>query len=59
MKLTILDTILKSTVKFTLPGDCPDEIIDYHYLIIRHNIIENSKKVNKKIKSIFKFKNKK
>ncbi len=57
MKLNLLDTILKSTIKFALPQDCPDELIEYHYVIIRNNISVNSGKFKNKLKSIFKSKN--
>ena len=54
MKLSLLDTILKSTVKLALPNDCPDEIIDYHYFLIRNNIVSNSNKIKNKLKKILK-----
>lgn len=56
MKLNLLDTVLKSTVKFMLPADCPDEIIDFHYTFVRNNIISNTSKLKNKVKSIIKIK---
>jgi len=56
MKLGFLDTILRSTVRFMLPQDCPDEIIDYHYLTVRNKITNNSKKAKNKVKKILKIK---
>lgn len=56
MKLNLLDTVLKSTVKFILPADCPDEIIDFHYMTIRSNITVNANKLKNKLKSVIKIK---
>lgn len=56
MKLNLLDTVLKSTVKFMLPADCPDEIIDFHYMTIRNNITVNASKLKSKLKSVIKIK---
>ena len=53
MKLNIIDTMLRSTVRFMLPPDCPDSIIDYHYLAVRENLINNVRRTKFKIKSIF------
>lgn len=54
MKLNIFDKILKATVKFSMPPDCPDELIDSNYLIIKYNIINNTIMLKKKIKLIIK-----
>lgn len=54
MKLNIFDKILKATVKFSMPPDCPDELIDNNYLIIKYNIVNNTIKLKKKLKSILK-----
>lgn len=59
MKFNLLDKILKSTIKLALPQDCPDELIEYHYIKIRENITNNSKKLKNKVKSIINSKNKK
>jgi hypothetical protein len=50
MKLNFLDTILRSSVRFILPYDCPEETINYHYLILRSNIIVNTNKIKNKLK---------
>lgn len=59
MKFNLFDKILKSTIKMALPQDCPDELIDFHYIRIKENITINSKKLSKKVKSIINNKNKK
>ncbi len=45
-----LNNILKGTVKFILPPDCPDELINYHVDALKDNIRISILK----IKSIFK-----
>lgn len=54
MKLNIFDKILKATVKFSMPVDCPDDLIDTNYLIIKYNLIENTIKFKNKLNSIVK-----
>lgn len=51
MKLKIKD-ILKGSIKFVLPENCPDEIIDFH--VEQFDIA--FKKVIKRTKSILKIK---
>ena len=53
MKLNLLDTVLRSSVRFVLPQDCPDYVIDYHYLVLRGNIIKGVKKTSSTLKKIF------
>lgn len=54
MKLNIFDKMLKAAVKFSMPPDCPDELIDNNYLIIKYNIINNTVRLKNKLKSILK-----
>lgn len=47
--------ILRQVIKFNLPGDYPDELIDTNIAIIKNSIIANKEK----IKQVLKIKNKK
>lgn len=41
-----------------MPQDCPDEIVDYHYTLVRSKLIERVKKTKNKLITILKIKKK-